>query len=452
MSPIRETLFDLLLNAFLQIGLFAIVAASFSRFIAKTKARYQYFVYLAVFVICMAIPVINTIWKSHPIAVAEHSAQQIPAEVGAAYYRFWSWSGQSSEHGHFALSPSVKGWVIGIWGMLVLYRLARFGRGVHRAYRLRRAASVVSPAVVEMARGIIDAKYRVTLLESTSIDSPVTFGIFRPLILLPCKVLPQLEEQEFLAVLAHEYAHIRRRDFAVQILCESISLPVRWHPGICYLMSKISQMRELACDDDAADRLGKRRSYASALLRLASLCLPVPRGNAGGLGIFDGDNLEDRIMMLTTKKRSLSRAGVIGLILAISISLGASAVLAHAINVQASSKTSNTAEKFAGTWHWMFGKRSFATMLLVWDGSALTGSATPSRIALNDDGTLRQADPSDDSAPLPITKAKLEGSALRVTVKDGFEFTVTLKDETHAEIHPEGAPAYMKAIPAEKVH
>jgi hypothetical protein len=53
-----------------------------------------------------------------------------------------------------------------------------------------------------------------------------------------------------------------------------------------------------------------------------------------------------------------------------------------------------------------------------------------------------------------MTKATLEGSALHVTVTDGhepFEFTVTLKDDTHAEIHPKGAPPNMKPIPAEKI-
>jgi hypothetical protein len=53
---------------------------------------------------------------------------------------------------------------------------------------------------------------------------------------------------------------------------------------------------------------------------------------------------------------------------------------------------------------------------------------------------LSQADPSEDSAPKPIAKASLEGSVLHITVSDGFELIVTLKDETHAEILPAGAP------------
>jgi hypothetical protein len=302
-----------------------------------------------------------------------------------------------------------------------------------------------------MASQITDGKYHVALLESTDIDDPVTVGVFHPAILLPSKVLPELGEQELSAVLAHEYAHICRRDFPVHILSELISLPVAWHPGIGYLMSKISQTREFACDDYAAARLGKRRSYAKTLLRLASLCLRVPRSNTVALGIFDGDNLEDRIMMLTKKTVSLSRIGVIGFALATSITFAGGAVLGHSVSLQASSKPSNTAEKFAGTWRWMFDGRSFATMILARNGSGFTGTVTPSRIALNDDGTLRRADPSEDSTPKPITKASLEGSALHITT-DGFEFIATLKDDTHAEIHPVGAPPNMKPIAAEKVH
>jgi beta-lactamase regulating signal transducer with metallopeptidase domain len=453
MTPIQETLFDLLLNALLQIGFFAIVAAVFSRLVAKARAEHQYSFYLIVLLFCLAVPVINTLWQWPSTVVVEKSQQQIPAGAGGANRGFWSWQGHSKQqHEQFTIAPGIQNWVVGSWAVFVLFRLARFSRAVYRVHRLRRDASVLSPAQVGMASQLIEANHLVVLLRSTAIDDPVTVGLFHPAILLPSKVLPELGEQELSAVLAHEYGHIRRRDFAVHFLCELISLPVAWHPGVGYLMSKISQTRELACDDYAAARLGKRRSYANTLLHLASLCLRIPRGSAAGLGIFDGDNLEARIMRLTEKTFSLSRTGVIGLALATGITFGAGAVLAHAMSLQARSEPSNTAAKFAGTWHWMFEGKSFATMILVRGGSGLTGTVTPSQIALSGDGTLSQADPSDDSAPKPITKAKLEGSALHITVADGFEFIVILKDDTHAEIKPQGAPPNMKPIPAEKVH
>jgi beta-lactamase regulating signal transducer with metallopeptidase domain len=455
MSTIRETVFDLLFNAFLQIGLFAIVTAVFSRLVAKARAKHQYSFYLAALVFCLAAPVINTLWQSPSTVVAEKSQQRVPLEAGGANHRFWGWQGHSKQHKQFTIAPGVQSWIVGIWGLLVLLRLARFIRGVHRVHRLRRGASVLSPAEAGMASQIIEARYRVALLESTAIDDPVTVGMFHPAILLPSKVLPDFSEQELSAVFAHEYGHIRRRDFPVHILCELISLPVAWHPGIRYVMSKISQTRELACDDYAAARLGKRRSYANTLLHLASLCLHVPRASAVGLGIFDGDNLEDRIMMLTEKPTSLSRAGLIGLALATSFLFGSSAVLVRAVSLQETSSSTNPAKTFAGTWHWMFQGKSFATMILVQNGSEITGTVTGSHIALDDDGYLSRADPTDDSAPSPISKTKLEGNGLRVTVGDGnqpIEFLVTLKDATHAEIRPVGAPPIMKPIQAERVN
>jgi beta-lactamase regulating signal transducer with metallopeptidase domain len=450
MSAIEETLLDLLLNALLQIGFFAIVAAVFSRLVAKAKAKHQYCFYLGVLLFCLAVPVINTLWHTPSTLIAAKSQQQLTWKAGLSNHRFWIWREDSNPPQRFIIPPWFRGWVVSTWGVLVLFRLGRFGWTFHRVHRLRREASVLSPVQVGVASQIIEAKHRVALLESSAIDDPVTAGIFHPAILLPSKMLPALGESEFSAILAHEYGHIRRRDFPVHILCELISLPVAWHPGIRYLMSKISQTRELACDDYAAARLGKRRSYAAALLRLASLSFHVPRGNAA-LSIFDGDNLETRIMSLTEKRLSLSRASLIGLALVTSITYGSGAVVARAISLQASTQPSSVAEGFVGTWHWMFGKKSFATMILAPSGAGFTGSVTRSRIMLDRDGGLLRADPSEDSTPKPITKARLEGSALRI-VADDFEFIVTLKDDKHAEIHPVAAPPKMKPIPAEKVN
>ena len=157
-------------------------------------------------------------------------------------------------------------------------------------------------------------------------------------------------------------------------------------------------------------------------------------------------------MMQIGKTRSMSVIRSIVLALAAVVPFGPGAVRVLAQTSTASPASSNAAQRFVGTWHWMFDGKSFSTMVLIPSGSGFTGTVTPSRIALNDEGGLRQADPAENSAPAPITKATLKGSALQITVGDGFAFTVTLKDDTHAEILPVGAPPNMKAIQAEKIH
>ena len=157
-------------------------------------------------------------------------------------------------------------------------------------------------------------------------------------------------------------------------------------------------------------------------------------------------------MMLIEKTRSLLLPRVIVLVLATSITFGAGVVIAHALEPETSSKSSNAAEDFAGTWHWIFDGKSFATMILIPAGSGFTGTVTPSRIKLNDDGRLLRAAPGEDATPKPIDKATLKGFTLRIEVSDGFQFIMILKDATHAEIHPLAAPPNMRPIPAEKVN
>ena len=456
MSTIRELAFDWLFNASIQIGLFAIVAVALSPFIAKAKAKYQHCFYLAIFALCLAAPVFNTLWQTRPSVAVKRSQQQLIQGAENTDHPFWDWNGHTRTHEPTLLLPAAKTALLVIWQVFFLYQLIHFGRGIYRVRRLRKNALLISPSKIGTAGSMIKPQHRIALLESTAIDDPVTVGVFHPAIILPSKVLPALDEQDLAAILAHEYAHIRRKDFLVLILCQLSTLPIAWHPGIKYLMSKISQTRELACDEYAAVRLGKRTAYARSLLRLASLCLQTPRSNAMGLGIFDGDNLEDRIMMLTEKRTSLTRAGLIGLALTTSILFGSSTVLARAVSLQEASASTNSTQKFAGTWHWMFQGRSFSTMVLVQNGSVITGTLTSSRIKLGDDGELSNADPGEDTTPSPVT-AKLEGNELRVTLvgteDHPFGFIVTLKDATHAEIRPFAPPtANMKPIQAVKVN
>ena len=323
MNSIREMLFDLLLNALLQIGCFALLGAAFSQLVKRAKVTHQHLFYGLVLLFCLVAPVANTFYRSLPASTAANSQAMFTSHVAVTNRELLVQGRVSKRLVPFAVTPAIEDWILSVWAALVLLGIARLTRAVGRIHRLRNEASLLSRAQMGSAANMIDAKDRVTFLLSAAIDGPVTIGMFRPAIVLPSKLSSLFGQRELSAILAHEYGHIRRKDFGIQLALELLTLPVAWHPGIVYLMSKISQTRELACDDYAAARIGKRRSYAQTLLNLASLCLSASRNDDMALGIFDGDDFEKRIMTLTTKTLTLSRTALLGVVLAIGISFGA---------------------------------------------------------------------------------------------------------------------------------
>lgn len=444
MSSLREALFTVFLNASWQIALFALVARSMSGLIQKARAKYQHLFYLSVLVLCLALPVFNSFSSARSsglVGAISHKAYEGESQDA----NLWLWRANDPRPDRRVLGPAIECAVAGLWIAMILYQLVHFGRGLRRVRTLRRAASPLPLEQIALSRRVLSSE-RVEFFASSDVSHPVTIGVLRPAVIIPATLVPVLDAQGFVAIVAHEYAHIRRADFVIHIACEILTLPFALHPGIRYIMSKISQTRELACDEYAAAQLGERRTYARALLRLASLCLETSSRSAVGLGMFHADNLEDRIMKLTHKNKSLSRAATLGLVLAIGVTFSTSAAFASVM----SRVTGQDTQRFAGTWNWIFHGKSFATMRLVATGTGLKGTVTESRIALNDDGTLKKADPSDDTAPKQIVKAQQDGEMLRVTVEDGFEFVVSLKDTTHGEILPGGAPPNMKPIPLQK--
>src|SRR3981081_1549674 len=118
MSTIRELVFDWLFNASVQIGLFAILAAALSPFIAKAKAKYQHFFYLAIFALCLGAPVFNTLWQTRPSVVAQRSQQQPVQGAEQTDHHFWIWNGLSKAHESIILPPAAKLALLVIWEVL----------------------------------------------------------------------------------------------------------------------------------------------------------------------------------------------------------------------------------------------------------------------------------------------------------------------------------------------
>lgn len=111
----------------------------------------------------------------------------------------------------------------------------------------------------------IGLKEKVLLLESYLIESPVTLGYWRPVILLPVGLLTTIPVAQIEAVLLHELHHIKYRDYCVNLFQTSLEIVFFYHPFVWWLSRIIREEREYRCDDATVMASGDRMSLAKAL-------------------------------------------------------------------------------------------------------------------------------------------------------------------------------------------
>ncbi len=146
----------------------------------------------------------------------------------------------------------------------------------------------------------------VRIAHSGLVEVPTLVGWLQPIVLLPMSAMSGLEQSQLRALLAHELAHVRRADFAVNLLQTVIETLLFYHPAVWWLSARIRQERENCCDDLAVAECRDGRSYVEALLRMEQL-----RGVAAPLAISArGGSLTQRAARLLQPNGSHRRAGL----------------------------------------------------------------------------------------------------------------------------------------------
>ncbi len=127
----------------------------------------------------------------------------------------------------------------------------------------------------------------------SSLAMPLTWGIFRPVIVLPSGVADWPEERRRI-VLSHELAHIARNDWLLQI-CAELTRAIYWfHPLAWLAAARLRQESERACDDAVLLSGIAPSHYASELLDLARTLENSGRAWSTALAIARPSNLERR--------------------------------------------------------------------------------------------------------------------------------------------------------------
>lgn len=249
-----------------QVTLITAAAAGLVSLLRVSAPGLRHAWWRVVLAICLLLPIVQP-WRSAPEFVGGSSIQ-LPSWVSTLE----PGSPRAAAGPAPLLQPTrlPASWPAAVGAVIVAGALLRFawlGVGLLRLRRLRGAGERAAPSdrqdeLQKLTEAGAEIRYVPVL------GQPVTFGVRRPVVLLP-ESMKALAEPVQRAVLAHELWHVKRRDWAWILVEECVRSVLWFHPAVWYLVSRIQLSREEVVDELTVLVVSSRRSYLEALLAFA---------------------------------------------------------------------------------------------------------------------------------------------------------------------------------------
>lgn len=203
------------------------------------------------------------------------------------------------------LSPGQ--WLRLAWLAGVVVFLIPVASALWRLSMIRRTGLPVAWHRAELAR-LADARgvsLPVELLEHEAVPGPMTFGISRPVIVLPLDAR-EWSEAELRRALMHEIEHIQRGDWLMQIVARTVAAFYWFHPMVWTAWRRLCLEAERSCDD-AVLISGEGTEYAEQLVTLAQRMSATPVQPM--LGMANRSDLSTRVTAVLDDRLRRGRAG-----------------------------------------------------------------------------------------------------------------------------------------------
>lgn len=209
------------------------------------------------------------------------------------------------------------------WGTMVLIAwavgaaltLGRYGVAMVTVRLIaRRAHPVTDGPWMDRVRGASDElglREPVRLLQAEGAAMPMTWGILRPVVLVPAEADGWTAERARV-VLLHELAHVARRDCLWQTVARLACAAYWFHPGVWWAARQVHVEREQACDDQVLAAGTRASDYAGHLLDVARAFRTRPLTAAAAVAMARRSQLEGRVVAVLDAARARGRvpAGV----------------------------------------------------------------------------------------------------------------------------------------------
>lgn len=260
-----------------QTTLLALAIGAIAYFLRSTSPAVRYWLWQIVAIKMLVMPFwiwwVPLPWLSPPVRTAvalpaDVIGDPVPAEVQATQ------PAPRAAIGTRLSDLRWQSWLLAAWGAVVLAQFARLAVQWRRLARLLRRTE---PPDARLSENVAQAAAkmgltRVPAVRMTSADcSPFVCRALRPTLVLPRDLLATLATVELAQVLAHELAHVKRRDLVWGWTVELARVFYFFHPVAHWVGYRVRLERELACDQLAMAASGRGPAdYADTLVRVVS--------------------------------------------------------------------------------------------------------------------------------------------------------------------------------------
>ncbi|WP_237134777.1 M56 family metallopeptidase [Pseudohongiella sp. O18] len=257
---------DLVGKSVVLVVVFALAASLFA---SRKSAESHHLLWLGCMFCLALMPVM-------PVVVPWMLSQETSAAAAGALFELKITSGATQQGSQLTLIDMMAGLYV-IVAMLLAMRL---GVAALRLRRLTRSARMVTDPRVTAETARLATELQIARLVSVRVgrdlDSPVSFGLFRPQILLPAAA-DDWSEAVLRDVLLHELCHIKRLDWITSLVSYLIACALWINPLVWFAVRRLHEASENSCDA-AVLRTGRAGpDYAESLLGVATGCIHARR-------------------------------------------------------------------------------------------------------------------------------------------------------------------------------
>ena len=196
--------------------------------------------------------------------------------------------------------------VICIWGAGIIFMLGKLLYGLIFLRGFRFGLTEVKDAkvsrAIKTALTVFNTDKFPEVYISSKVESPITIGIFKPIMILPENLYISLKEDEIKSITIHEFSHIYHYDHLMGII-KRIAIAANWWNPLVYIISaEHSISREEVSDNYVLSQLNPK-TYSECLVELAERTCLISSLPAT-VGMADKHiSLEQRIKNILSKTR-----------------------------------------------------------------------------------------------------------------------------------------------------